>query len=198
MAGQVRLRQQRERRLAAVGSEAEDQGPESTAPVDDDAYHQALVNVRALVEQQDEDGADGAPDTLLAAVAGAIILVILSMAGPDHDWQHHADQIRHLIDSADLSLFSSSPLGRYLLMSAAHMDAPAGSLGRSAPSTSPWSRWGIDSLPRPTDKPFSEFEITSGQPSSLASLIARVGHCAESHRTRDETPGHDAGQAAAE
>ncbi|KAL2671596.1 hypothetical protein Neosp_014186 [[Neocosmospora] mangrovei] len=198
LAGQVRARLLKGQPLGADPGAADDYP--GLAPMDD-AYHQALVNVRALVEHQDV--VDGSQDVLLAAIAGAIILVFLSMAGPDHDWQHHAQQITHLIDCADLALFSCSSLGRLLLMSAAHLDTPAGSLGRSTPSTSAWSRWGIDDLPRPPDEPFSEFEIIVGQPSSLTSLIARVGHCAESRRaqvaTLDSVPSsNDAGRGAAD
>ncbi|KAF4960044.1 hypothetical protein FSARC_10575 [Fusarium sarcochroum] len=201
IAEQVRLRQQREKSqsLNPNTSRLEIQTPEDPAHLDD-AYHRALVNVRVLVEQQSV--ADGQHDVLLAAIAGAVILVVLSMAGPDHDWQHHAEQIIHLIDCADLSLFGSSSLGRFLLTSAAHIDTPAGALGRSVPSTSAWSRWGIDKLARPADKLFSEFEITSGQPTSLTSLISRVGHCAESHRAHlagtPQSHGYDAGQTTAE
>ncbi|KFA45674.1 hypothetical protein S40293_11235 [Stachybotrys chartarum IBT 40293] len=198
VAAQVRSRRRRQSTPSPSAASLGFDGPSPTSNL----YHQTLTHVRALLTDEVSAGDHGF-DGILAAVASAVILVIMSLGEPDGDWQHHAQQTIHLIDSSVLEQFTTaSPLSRLLLTMVAHCDIPGFSLGRTAPLTLAWSRWNIEDLPRPTDTPFTEFEVISGIPLSLTSLISRLSEYAEKRRAltnpgtwqQPQQPSHDGGR----
>jgi hypothetical protein len=136
-----------------------------------DPYHNALSEFQQDLSHPNTD--------TMAAVAGALVLVVLSTAGPGNDWQHHAAHAIHLLDCTDVEAAKLSRTGLFLVMLAAHYDMTAFTLGRPiAPISAAWSRWQLQGTSSSLDDEFLPHEIVTGYPAALISLISELDICA--------------------
>ncbi|KAL4745066.1 fungal-specific transcription factor domain-containing protein [Aspergillus terricola var. indicus] len=117
------------------------------------------------------------------AVAMSIILLIFGFPG-DRIWSVHLNGLIALIQDPDIPALASPALSLLASNFAAHVDIKAFSLGRSEASQRLWLNWRIHPLEHILDRqaarePLSEFEISTGYPPSLVTLIALVSAVVE-------------------
>jgi hypothetical protein len=172
------------------------------------SYDTALAAVqRDATTLGDDQWSD--PVQIQILISTAIILALLSFSGPGDNWHRHTSRIVSLIDCLDLRELRQKRRGLFLIMTAAAFDVSAFSVGKIGPSINAWQRWCLDQLPAsesitPGDTGhvplFLPFEVLTGYPHSLVSLIVCASQMAESHSDnrglRNSTEG-DTGRAEA-
>lgn len=146
-------------------------------------YHAALIDVQQImsnVANQEKESSE----LTLTALAGASILIVLSLDGPYDDWQHHAQQVVHLVDAHGALDIAATNIGKHLLLTSGQIDISAFAIGRSTISTHAWLRWNLDELIEDFPRQFfMDFEISTGYPGQLVTLIAKLSRCADVSRS---------------
>ncbi|ETS75789.1 hypothetical protein PFICI_12733 [Pestalotiopsis fici W106-1] len=148
-------------------------------------YDTALNEVQHYVSSLDDaDLAD--PLRIQAPISTVLLLTILSFAGPSEDWHHHTSRVVSLIDCIDLTGMKASRSGNFLLMCAAHLDIPAFSVGKTRSSLHAWTKWDLQNTNGQVstdgshpDSSFLPFEVLTGYPVSLVSLIFEASMSAD-------------------
>ncbi|PSN63263.1 hypothetical protein BS50DRAFT_624045 [Corynespora cassiicola Philippines] len=172
--------------LLSLSSEMDTSETTSSPAKTYDLYDRALREIQTSILRCEEVND---PYALLAAIAGANILVVLSTDGSNHDWQHHAKHVIQIIDCADLNEIKSTPEGLFLSSLTAGFDIETFAIGRTTAPTYAWSRWEIDKALEPTTDGFQPYEISAGYPASLVSIIAELGKFAAANQTTLQFPG---------
>lgn len=148
-------------------------------------YHGTVSTLQSILSHL-----QAGDDDTEEAVALSMILWIFGF--PEHDiWSVHLNGLIALIEATQQQLFSSPPLYTLAVHVAAHADIKALSCGRSEPSKRLWLRWNMSSVEhlRPPElgaAAFSGFEIASGYPESLITVIALASAVVE-----DDLAGQD-------
>ena len=154
-----------------------------------DSYHQAITNLRSSLSRLQSGQGD-----IEEAIAVSMVLWIFGL--PDHDiWSIHLNGLIALLEATPLSASDArfpSALHKFATMTAAHLDIKAISIGRSEISQRLWLRWQLCSpdniLTLPAEgKAFSGWEISSGYPESLMTIIALVSTILEDDASGNET-----------
>ncbi|KAF2995974.1 hypothetical protein E8E14_004359 [Neopestalotiopsis sp. 37M] len=150
-------------------------------------YDAALSEVQRHVSSMD-DGDLADPLRIQASISTALLLTLLSFSGPSDDWHHHTSRVVSLIDCIELTTMKATRSGNFLLMCAAHLDIPAFSVGKMRSSIHAWRKWGMSNTNwqaarqgqgNQEDSPFLPFEVLTGYPASIVSLIFEASMSAD-------------------
>ncbi|KAJ6004978.1 hypothetical protein N7540_012777 [Penicillium herquei] len=153
-----------------------------------DSYQQVISNLRSSLFLLQSGQGD-----IEEAIAVSMILWIFG--SPGHEiWSIHLNGLIALLESTPIPASCTripSNLHQFATMTAAHLDIRAISVGRHESSQKLWLRWRLcspdDILSLPVEeKTFSGWEISSGYPESLMTIIALVSAIVE-----DDLPGKE-------
>ncbi|KAJ5736144.1 uncharacterized protein N7483_001269 [Penicillium malachiteum] len=146
-----------------------------------DSYQQVISNLRSNLFRLQSGQGD-----IEEAIAVSMILWIFGL--PGHEiWSIHLNGLIALLESTPIPASGTqiqSNLHQFATMTAAHLDIRAMSVGRRESSQRLWLRWRLCSPDEilslsVEEKAFSGWEISSGYPESLMTIIALVSAIVE-------------------
>ncbi|RAK84387.1 hypothetical protein BO79DRAFT_248215 [Aspergillus costaricaensis CBS 115574] len=147
-----------------------------------DWYQATITKVRATLSRLQTLGSHVSCGDAVEVLCSCELLALFGFPEKVHNWSVHVRGMIAFIESLDLELFRTVPLVRNARTIAAYWDISAFALNRPEMSQHTWLRWGICPLPRGQgdefagDAPaaFSPFEVTTGYPETLITVIALV------------------------
>ncbi|KAE8363637.1 hypothetical protein BDV27DRAFT_129725 [Aspergillus caelatus] len=115
----------------------------------------------------------------MEVLASCLLLTLFGLPEQVHNWSVHVTGMIALIESLDAEVLRSVPSVRYLQAVAAHLDISAFSLNRPEASQHKWLAWGIcpwrgNTATIDESTEFTTFEISSGYPESLVTVVALI------------------------
>ncbi|KAJ5648360.1 hypothetical protein N7490_004732 [Penicillium lividum] len=121
----------------------------------------------------------------------AISMILWISCPPGHEiWSMHLNGLIALLETTPLPVFDTFPLSlhKFASFAASHADIKAFNIGRTEPSRRLWLRWSscpaeeVLRLP-PKEKMLSGWEISSGYPETLLTIIALLSAVVDEDRS---------------
>ncbi|QMW45841.1 hypothetical protein AFCA_009930 [Aspergillus flavus] len=157
------------------GSAARTEGSKRNAL---DRYQETITKVQSILSRLQSENPVNDGD-VMEVLASCLLLTLFGLPEQVHNWSVHVTGMIALVESLDIEGFRSVPLVRYLQTVAAHLDISAFALNRSEASQHKWLAWGIcpwrsstSTIDEPTE--FTTFEISSGYPETLVTVVALI------------------------
>ncbi|KAL3457141.1 fungal-specific transcription factor domain-containing protein [Aspergillus heterothallicus] len=145
--------------------------------------HQETVSkMRSMLSRLQPPHDNASDGDVFEALGSCMLLAVFGFPEQAHNWSVHVAGMIALVDSLDMARLGSVPLVRYVRTIAAHMDITAFALNRPEPSQNKWLNWDI--CPLETNRwdgtaTFTPFEVSTGYPESLVTVIALLSAVVE-------------------